>query len=199
MPTTDHCSPHSLPADDGPVALATETGLPEHDAPADLIRPVNYRFGLISVIVASALIGGISWLHGVQMARLSDTFLTQGQAAEAASEPAQAVVHLQQYLTFEPGDVEARIMLARNLEAKAVSARDYFAALRNYEMALVRNPNRADARRRCVDLWLAFSRYSDAQVHLRQLLVLERNDPQLWLQMAGCHESLGEYDEAIAV
>jgi len=164
------------------------------------VKRLNPKF-LVLVIALTALIGaGVHGIHTLQISRTTKGFLRQAEAAEKAGDVARAAQFYERYLAYHRDDAEtfARYALLVAADAQLTSPEAQARALDALEQAVIRNPARADVRRRLVVLLMNASRYDTARTHLQSLLKSVPKDGDLEFRLGRCEEALGNFDQAAA-
>lgn len=162
------------------------------------MKRLNPKF-LVLVIALIALIGaGVHGIHTLQINRTTKGFLRQAETAEKAGDVARASQFYERYLAYHRDDAEtfARYALLVASDAQITSAEAQARALDALEQAVIRNPARADVRRRLVVLLMNASRYETARTHLQSLLKSAPKDGDLEFRLGRCEEALGNFDQA---
>lgn len=157
------------------------------------MRVINVR--LLLALVCLAMVTGslVAWVHGIQVRRHAAFFLRQARDAQSRKQADEALKHFERYLQLEPEDGDAWASLGGLL---AENAREV-EAFSSLEQALRRLQDRADVRRRLVEVAIRLGRYRDAKEHLeRHLLKAFPDDSQLREQLGRCLAATGQYREA---
>ena len=162
-------------------------------------RKLNVRFVIQLMYVAVAgvvLSGGIHVLHGYQVGRNADVLLRQANEAEARGQVPQAIGLLYRYLTLRPDALEGVVRLGDCLSRTATSSRGVLQSLMAYEVVLRQQPDRTEIRRKAIDAAIRIERFSDAAVHIQQLLETDPADATLVHRLAQCEAGSGRYRKA---
>lgn len=136
---------------------------------------LNLRF-LICLIVGGLLLSAL-W-YGVnrwQVRRHAANLLKQADLAESQQRLDRASRYVGLYVGLVPSDTEARTRYGLLLERLGNSPRAREGALAVFEQVLIREPGRADIRRRVAKLAVELGRFDDAVHHLN-LLSAELSD-----------------------
>jgi tetratricopeptide (TPR) repeat protein len=153
-------------------------------------------FGLLAVL---GLLGtGIYFLHDYQVASNAEDLREMARGMESQGRLDKAERLLALYLPFAPGDVDARIDYAGLLEKLSASPKARVGAINLYERILTRVPDRADLRKRLVNLQIRAEMFTQALVHLKVLQGAEPKDANLAFQAGLCHEGRHELAAAVA-
>jgi tetratricopeptide (TPR) repeat protein len=157
---------------------------------------VNVKAVIILLGTFAALAVGIHFLHAYQVKRNAGEVYAQALAMQEEGRLAEAVDYLDQFLGLAPGDNEAlaRLGILRDDLAKTPRARAR--AFIILEQVLRREADRNDIRRRVVRIALSIGRFSDAEHHLKRLLLESPGDTELMQYMGRCAAGLRKYDEA---
>ncbi len=161
-------------------------------------KQLNYRLVL-------SLLGGllvfctvVHFVHGYQVDRHAGSLRTQAEQAEKAGQTDKAIKLLERYLTFTPGDTESLEHCGRLLDKQAHSPSARWRVVTVFEQVLDRQPERADLRRRVVELQMGLEAYKEANRHLDILIAATPNDGELENLLGQCKEGQGENDQAVA-
>ncbi|MDZ7620197.1 MAG: tetratricopeptide repeat protein, partial [Patescibacteria group bacterium] len=161
------------------------------------MKTLNVR--LLIILVAATLLvgGGVYGLYRFQIRRNAGVFLDQARKALAEAEditgdsPEEvarkadrlqaAVRNYTWFVKMRPDDVDA----LEELGGLQMDVLQYPQALGSLERVVRLDPSRSKARRKLVDILMAFGRFEDARTHLQQYMLKE--DPE----NAELHELLG--------
>jgi cellulose synthase operon protein C len=159
------------------------------------MRTLNIR--LLAILLVGGIFAGVAGyaVHGYQVRRNAGALLTQAAAAKEAEKFKEAIDCLQKYVALVPkasGEVLADLGLLQ------FETRRYPQALRNLKAALRQLPDRADVRRRLVDLSIATREYADAMDHLKVLLNSTPDNAELIELKARCQAAEGDDADAVA-
>ncbi len=162
------------------------------------MRRLNLRLFLGLTLGAAFLVAGVYVLHKFQTKRSAVNFLRQADLAEKRNDPVGAMRQLDRYLNYVPGDVDARMRLGLlwmpdTPQAAPDRTRN---AAEVFEKVLVRDPDRAETRRRLVEARMALGDYSASLSHLDVLLGPDGKDADLEFLRGQCLEALGRYVKA---
>jgi tetratricopeptide (TPR) repeat protein len=156
---------------------------------------VNFRFLAWLLIAGIACGGAVHGLHVVQLRRQVSFLLEQARWAKEEKQFRLAVTRFYQYTSLVPGDTEALAEFGLIL-ADLGQTESACVAL---EKVLRSQPERDDIRRRLVQVDVELGRYSDAQQHLQQyLLVASPEDGELLCLLGTCQAAAAEYVAAAA-
>jgi cellulose synthase operon protein C len=182
------------------------------------MRVFNVRLAAILFAIVVVFGVGVFFLHGFQVKKNATFFLNEARksqevAAKAAKdgnieldmkESKRAIDYFGWYVTLMPKDIDAAEEYANLLADKAcqgdaiVSMQLFNGALNRLEELVRLSPNRSDARRRLVKMYLQKGRFKDAKQHLEQyLLPNSPNDPELLEQLGQCQAATGESKLAV--
>ena len=178
-----------------------------------MIRTVNLRAIVITLVIASLFIGGSVVLHQLQVDRQADAFLAQAHRLLAQENEAAAIGYYRNYLRLNPDDVETMAEFG-NLLADAGRLGEAQTVL---GQVVQRDGSREAERKRLVEVAIGRGRFQDALFHLNEHLIdpdlVDRigraeadatplePDPQVaeLLHLKGiCEGGLGDYDQAEA-
>lgn len=168
------------------------------DSPlGESLRRVNMRFFSVLLAVSGALAVSLFLLHTWQMQSMENRFLDQAGIAQRDGEHGKAIRLLQRHLRIVPGDLIALTDLAFLLHETAETPREKQLALLSLERALRYKPDRADVRRKVIQISMHFGRYRDAIEHLKFLLSTLPDDGDSQLLLAKCYEFERQFDDAV--
>lgn len=166
------------------------------------MRRLNRKLLLGLVVGVAATAAGVHVLHGLQSGRSANALIRQAGRAEKEGDRGKAARYLERYLSYAPGDAEARarygtLMMPDDPRSSPRAAR---AALSTLEKALVRDPGLTDVRRRVIGVLMKLGGPEDYTSALSHLDVLAASTPAvggLEAERGECLEALGR-DEAAA-
>ena len=141
----------------------------------------------------------IHLVHGVQVKRNAKGLLERSRRAEDAGDMSKAEDYLQRYLASRPDDVEALVRYAGLIRRSDLSAEGVGRALAAYEKAVRLAPDRADVRRRVVDLAIEVGRPEVAAPHLAELARSAPEDGEIAYLRGLGEESAERFREASAL
>jgi cellulose synthase operon protein C len=182
------------------------------------MRVFNVRFAAILLVVVVFFGAGVFLLHGFQVRRSANFFRDEAKNAQERAKAAksdkdveaekqankEALECLNWYVQLTPTDADAMEQLGTMLSEKScldnevLDARTFSAALDWLNKAVRLEPDRSSARRKLakMSMMLRWSRFQDAEPHLRVLLKESPKDADLLEQMGQCMAGLGRYKEA---
>jgi tetratricopeptide (TPR) repeat protein len=155
---------------------------------------INFRF-LIGLLVAIVVMGGATvGVHALQIGRESGFLLEQARRARDDKDFPLAAKRYQQYTKLVPKNFDALaeygVLLADHHSGRPASD-----AL---EKVLRVQPDRDDLRRKVVDMEMETGRYTDAEDHLKQYLMVKTpDDPELWKLLGTCQAAAGEFQASV--
>lgn len=121
-------------------------------------RRINFRSGLLFVLLVVGAMGGIYVLHKFQVRRNAAALLATVDVKLAEGSPGEAIDPLLKYLTLRPADNQRYLQLAEILADRAFStdpSRDRWAMTKEVlRTAVTRNPDEDDLREKLVILLL---------------------------------------------
>ncbi len=160
---------------------------------------LNWKF-LLGFLAVVAIGGGL--LHARykrQVGKQADTLLELANGADQKGDAGKAVGFLRRYLVFRPLDTDARgrlgLLLARVARQPAEHLQAYFVLDETLRAA----PDRADLRRKAVDLALRLGPdlLPDVQRHLEGLKKTDDAKGEFYLRYADFHLVQSQYSQAI--
>jgi Tfp pilus assembly protein PilF len=168
-------------------------------------RKLNWKPLLALAIVLAVLAGVTHFVHGIQTERHARTLRQQAEEAEQAGQLDRALLLLQRYLQFCPGDLDTLERCAALLDRSAVSAEQRQRIVTLYDQVLAREPYRFDTRRKLAAELVHQGACVLARRHLDYLLEHQPGHAEdealmgFCLEMAGETEAaLGSYERALA-
>ena len=142
------------------------------------MRTVNTRFLIVLTVSLVVLTGATYAFHSYQVRRQADTYLRLAdQELESLEQKpnnrdySRAIGFVQRYLTLHPENVDALQKLGFLLADHTRAGRKTIFTLEN---VLRLDPSRKDVRKRLVEVYLKFGRYSDALDHIDRLTGVPR-------------------------
>jgi tetratricopeptide (TPR) repeat protein len=169
---------------------------------------INYTL-LIGLVIAAFVCSGAVWgLHKFQNERQSGWLLKEADSARESKNYQVAAGYLQQYISIQPDDLEAKIKLANTdldvLNQDDAAPEEVGGALQSLETVL-RNPALINmkeakaARRGLVDFYGKDNvrQYTPAMDHLSLLLADDPANPELQVLRATFLAKSGEIDDAV--
>jgi predicted Zn-dependent protease len=167
-------------------------------------KQLNVRL-VLWVLGSVALLGiCVHLLHGYQVRRNAAALVHQAARAEQDGQPRKAIKYLADYLTYFPGDTEARTHHA-GLLGKQADLASRQRALAIYERLLRERADQPALRRALIVLAMDLGQHSTAARHLDVLLQGADADGELEYQRGACAEAqaqnrlaAGWYEKAIA-
>ncbi len=166
---------------------------------------------LLAILLVSAVVlgGGVYALHRFQVRRNADVFLHQARRAMEEAEAIQGtgqsdldrkqdrlITAARNYVWFvrlRPTDVDA----LEELGGLQMEVLQYPQALGTLERVVRLDPTRYEARRKLVDITLAFGRFEDAKSHLQFLLDRDAGDAELLEMLGMCQLMGGDTTDAV--
>ncbi len=158
-------------------------------------RQLNSRLLLLVAGAVVALATAVHFVHAYQVRCNAGALRRQAEWALEKKDLARAVDYLNQYLTMEPGDVEALALLGRTLDNLGTPTARMRAFL-VLDDVLRREPDRDADRFRLAHGAIALGRYRDAVHHLGQLAARWPEPGLIEHRIGWCHEAAGDYDKA---
>lgn len=159
------------------------------------MRKINTRVLVFTILFLGFFATGLHFMHGAQVGRQSGAFLRQAERAKQEERYGDSLKNYQRYVNLRPEDTGAmaaygellvdtgRIGLARGI----------------LEQVLRREPDRADLRRKLVEVLIAIGRPGDAALQLEaHLLPGAPTDAELLKLLANCQFALNKHAEALA-
>jgi tetratricopeptide (TPR) repeat protein len=159
-------------------------------------RRLNGKALLILVLSAAALAGGAHLAHAFQVKRNAAAMIDQARQAEHEGEARQAAWYLQQYISLEPNDTDARARYGLLLHSSANTQQEHLRAYLTLEEVLRRDSGRADVRRAAVELAVRFGRFVEARGYLKTLMAESPADAELVLLLGRCELRAARLNEA---
>ena len=144
------------------------------------MRTLNVRLAVICFVVVVVMGGGVHLLHGFQVRRQAYAIQKASETAEEGKDLKEAIRLLENFLTLQPTDREARLHLgllhARtfNVHAACVELEEVLRA-----SGVLSEDKLREARRKLVDMLIMSQRYADARKHMEDLLKGTPDDPEL--------------------
>ncbi len=186
------------------------------------MRTLNVRLVVILLVGVTVLAGAVWGVHRIQVGRNAKHHLTMAEKKEeraelarekknlrtAVEEYGKALEDLTWYVNYRPADLDALERLAM-LQADLALDPELMQELQqrnptvfglsfsNLEKLLRRDPSRTAARRRLVDVYLAFLRFSDAETHVAEFPEELRNDGESLEILGTCRARSVKYQEAV--
>src|SRR5207249_4899233 len=120
-------------------------------------RRLNVRFALVLAGSLAVLSTGAYFLHARNVRASAGVLLERAERARQDKELTKAADYFGRYLSFKPADADALASYGLLLAEPELnrSRRDTLRAINTLERASLRNPDRADLRRRLVDLQIS--------------------------------------------
>ncbi len=184
--------PGAPSSESAPVAPDPD-GKSHHGKTRKVRRLLNFRFLLISSIVACVLAVGMYGIHYLQIQRTAGSLLQRAEQLIADKQPKEAISYLQRYLSFAPDDVKARLLFCQMLEQVSRTQREQVALFLALDDLLRRAPEHDAQRRTLCGVALRIGRFPDARFHLDYLLKSAPKDGELLFQLARCDEADEKY------
>ncbi|MDY0169825.1 MAG: tetratricopeptide repeat protein [Thermoguttaceae bacterium] len=174
------------------------------------MKTLNFRLLAILLVSGVVLGGAVYLLHRYQVRRNADVFLHEARRALQEAEAIEdvegaeadrkkdrlqhAVRNYVWFVRLRPNDVDA----LEELGGLQMDVLQYPQALGTLERVVRLDPSRSDARRKLVDITMAFGRFEDAKTHLQQFLLKEDPDNAELLELVGvCQLMDGDNKEAV--
>lgn len=154
---------------------------------------VNVKLLVALVVGAATLLGGSYGLYAFQRNRNANSLLERGAAAREAKDYEQTTNLLIDYLRIRPGDEKAMVelseVLAEMAESPTAEPRDIRNAIGQLETTVRDFPDRADLRRRLVDIYMSrrVRMLKPALDHVSQLLNRDPGDAELEAMRSECY------------
>ena len=132
---------------------------------------------LVAWLAASSiiLVAGIYLLHGWQIKRTTALLKKEAETAKSENNPKLAVRKFGEYLQYSGGDPETQVvyalLTAEIAEGPDATWRERRRALESLEVALCRDPNNDEIRRKLLDYSLMFRLFGDAKEHAEKLVL----------------------------
>jgi tetratricopeptide (TPR) repeat protein len=158
-------------------------------------RRLNVRFLLGMLGFAAVVCCGVYFVHGFQVKRSASGLLRQADLAEGADDISKAKDYLGRYLDYRPDDTEALARFGFLLDKGAQTPQALAQVLGVFEKVLVRDPKRADVRRRAATIAVKLQRYVPARQHLD--ILAKKPDGELEELLGQCDEAEGYFDKAV--
>lgn len=174
------------------------------------MKTLNVRLFVILAVSAVVLSGAVYGLHRYQVRRNAGVFLEQARKALAEAEAINgdskeevakkqdrlqnAVRNYTWFVRMRPDDVDA----LDELGGLQMDVLQYPQALGSLERVVRLDPSRSKARRKLVDILMAFGRFEDAKTHLQQYLLKEDPENAELFELLGvCQVMDGKNREAV--
>jgi len=144
------------------------------------MRTLNVRLAVICFVVVVVMGGGVHLLHGFQVRRQAYAIQKASETAEEGKDLKEAIRLLDNFLTLQPTDREARLHLGL-LHARTFNVRAACVELEEVLRAsgVLSEDKVREARRKLVDMLIMSQRYADAKKHMEDLLKETPDDPEL--------------------
>ena len=174
------------------------------------MKTLNVRLFVILAVSTVVVAGAVYVLHGFQVRRNAGVFLDQARKSLAEAEAIEgdseeetaakreklynAVRNYTWFVRMRPDNVDA----LEELGGLQMDVLQYPQALGTLERVVRLDPSRSEARRKLVDITMAFGRFEDAKTHLQQYLL--REDPknaELYELLGICQLMEGKNREAV--
>ncbi len=161
-------------------------------------RRLNVKFLVVFLVGLTLASVGVHWLHGYQAKRNASSLLKHAERADADGRVAEANRFRERYLAYVPDDRDVLVKygLALASDDRDTSPKALASALAALEKALLRDPDRSDARRKAARLAMDLNRLPEAREHLEILLRSTPDDGEAELLLGRCLESDGKFAEA---
>ncbi|MFO0936286.1 MAG: tetratricopeptide repeat protein [Gemmataceae bacterium] len=153
---------------------------------------INTRFLLVLLAVFAVSAGVIFGVHTIQERRIPASLRGHIDRATAEGKRDVAIRYLRQYLEFRPRDLDAKVELAENLNARGSKGELTYL----YDAILRVDPKRVDVRRDAVALALQSGRYTDALDHAEKVIEANPEDGLAWIQKADALAALHRNEDA---
>jgi tetratricopeptide (TPR) repeat protein len=158
---------------------------------------LNKRLLTQIVAVSVVLAAGVFLLNRIQVRRSAPELRALAQAAQSQGRPDRAARLLSQYLSFAPGDTEARAEYGSLLETTSDTPAARREAIAAFEAILLDDPGRTDIRKRVVALRIERQEYEEALGSLELLRQATPDDADVAFQSGLCLEARLEYPLAV--
>lgn len=152
-------------------------------------RSLNYRFGLVFLVLLAVVGPGTYALHRYQVQRNAEFLKDRSTLAETENDVPKAITFLDRYLALRPTDNDARVRYAELIAKSAKTDVQKEQALLAIERAIRDGANTPALRRRAGDLALEIRRTSAARKHFLELLKTSPKDAGIIIQLGRCEEN----------
>jgi tetratricopeptide (TPR) repeat protein len=183
-------------------------------------RQLNVKFLIILLAAVAVLSGATYGVYRFQVKRSARGLLYQAQQAEAKGDRVKAADYLERYLLYSPEDMDNLIRFGSLVapDPETATPAEAQRAASAYERVVLRNPDRADIRRRAVEMETKIGDFMGARQNLLVLLAPEGSsslddttlsdlegqldkapkDGRLMWQLGQCYDATGKLDWGVA-
>ncbi|HTN77841.1 MAG TPA: tetratricopeptide repeat protein, partial [Pirellulaceae bacterium] len=178
MKTVRKSSRHAQRSPETPATPAGASAESKQPAATTIVRrKLNWRFLIVSGLIATALSGVLWGVHRWQVSRLADAILARARQQEQDEQWSQAADSLHRFLQIRPEHAEARVRLAECYDRALQSPYQRSRAIELYYRAIGSAPDDLDLRRRLGQLLLDQRQFTAAGEQAEALLGSDTTDP----------------------